>query len=188
MKKKISRELSPLSVAVKRIRQRSGYTQEQFAQAVGLAVMTVSRFETGRQVPTDPNVLMRLEQAARDAGLSDETALFSEALGEFEWSTNWGWTRSPVRDPPTGTRAEFRVSEWRLMQAVRVLCRIRPEAAGDLAQFLNTASGAVDLVDEVLKTADPAQVASGSIWRDLEKKVTVLADHRALERLQGKTK
>jgi transcriptional regulator with XRE-family HTH domain len=53
--------------AVKRVRQALGDTQQEFAQRIGVAVMTISNFETGRAEPRDPHVLENLLRAARDA-------------------------------------------------------------------------------------------------------------------------
>ena len=36
---------------IKELRQRSGWTQERLARELGVSVMTVSRWETGKQKP-----------------------------------------------------------------------------------------------------------------------------------------
>jgi transcriptional regulator with XRE-family HTH domain len=177
------RELPPLCAAVKTIRRTLGLTQEKFAQSVQLAVMTISRFERGRQVPTEHYVLERLSHAAADAGLEEEETLFTNAITKRYPPEG----RPPFLDPvlfPPDQKPNYGVAEWRLMQAARAVYRIRPDATREVEEALNRICGVVDLVDEVLRKADPARVASGSMWAELEKQVSTLADRRALEGLK----
>jgi transcriptional regulator with XRE-family HTH domain len=72
MKRKTKTELPPLCLAVKRVREAYRDSQERFARRIDVALMTVSRFETGRAEPRDPRVLLNLakvtEEIAADVG------------------------------------------------------------------------------------------------------------------------
>src|SRR5215475_10229180 len=95
MRKKDVKELPPLCAAVKRIREAYSDSQERFSQRIGVALMTVSRFETGRAEPRDPRVLLNLakvayEKASTSVGdsarqsLLDDERLFRDAYADFE--------------------------------------------------------------------------------------------------------
>jgi transcriptional regulator with XRE-family HTH domain len=75
--KKSSRALVPdVCLAVKRVRQAFTDSQQQFAQRLQVALMTVSRFELGKKLPRDPQILRRLQTLANEKGLAEEAALF----------------------------------------------------------------------------------------------------------------
>src|SRR5262245_53601243 len=89
MGKKI--ELSPLCIAVRRLREAYGDTQERFARRLDVAVMTVSRFETGRAEPRDPRVILNLARLAYEKSnyspvvdMRAEETLFRGAYEDIE--------------------------------------------------------------------------------------------------------
>jgi transcriptional regulator with XRE-family HTH domain len=79
--KKHAKTVTPdICIAIKRVRQAFGDSQERFAQRLQIAVMTVSRFELGKKVPRDSQILRRLQTLANEKGLTDEAALFETAF------------------------------------------------------------------------------------------------------------
>ena len=64
---------------IKELRQRSGWTQERFARELGVSVMTVSRWETGKQKPI-PSLQHALDLLA-DYIRGDGTACTKERTG-----------------------------------------------------------------------------------------------------------
>lgn len=61
--------------AVKKLRTALGLTQQEFSNRLGLAVTSVSRYETGYSAPTLA-VLRQLEKMARETGREDLANFF----------------------------------------------------------------------------------------------------------------
>ena len=80
MKKRIKAAIPEVCIAVKRVRQTFADSQERFAQRLQIAVMTLSRFELGKKVPRDPQILRRLRSLANEKSLTEEAALFETAF------------------------------------------------------------------------------------------------------------
>src|SRR5215467_14411024 len=76
--------LPPLCAAVKHVREAYGDTQERFARRIGVAVMTVSRFETGRAEPREPRVLLNIAKVAYDKSMAEDERLFRDAYEDYE--------------------------------------------------------------------------------------------------------
>ena len=142
-----SKELPQLCVAVKRVREALGESQEKFAQRTGIASMTVSRFERGKLVPREYRVVRALWEAAADAGLDHETRLFDSVLADTP-APSWPSTKYPLQ-------------EWRLMQAARIAVRFYRFHEQALA-IEKAAAPALALVDQILKDADPVYDLGGS--------------------------
>jgi hypothetical protein len=133
---------------------------------------SLSRFELGKQVPADFGVLNSLEFAARDRGLSEESRLFDEARMKVRWNAY----RRP--NLPEATAPVYSPAEWRLMQSVRIAIRLYPESVRAIEK---AAGPALALVDEVLRSAEAAVALGPAFYIDLEQRLTLLADQRALE-------
>src|SRR5262245_22344140 len=145
MKKKIEQELPPLCAAVRRIRAAYGDSQERFARRIGVAVMTVSRFETGRAEPRDPRVLLNIARvAAEKAGfvsdsksLRDDEDLFRDAYADFE--------RIQQTDRKVGQLESFgkqtirSMRDWRLSCAARLTVLYFPEAVAAVEKAMGGA-------------------------------------------------
>src|SRR5215471_101816 len=90
--------LPELCAAVREVRNAYDESEEQFARRVELAGQTVSRFERGRQIPTDFHVLKRLAASAQAMGLAKETELFEQAARQA--IVRLGEIRSPLASVP----------------------------------------------------------------------------------------
>jgi transcriptional regulator with XRE-family HTH domain len=142
MKKKTKAELSPLSAAVRRVRDAYGDTQEQFARRLGVAVMTVSHFETGHSEPRHPRLLDALSALARHRNLESEGDLFAQASlasARVTVSSMFGALPPSIQIP----------QEWRLMYALKLTRNFFPE---ELPAIQKAAAKALAIIDEVLET------------------------------------
>jgi transcriptional regulator with XRE-family HTH domain len=182
---KPERIIPEICQAVKRLRTHLGLSQARAAIEWQIAEQTLSRFELGKQTPRDPFVLMRLREAAADAGLAKDEELFNEALNAHpsspprprpQFDPPWLDPSTRPPDPPTPT-----LDEWKLMAAARVAVRFYR----DNARAMEKAAGpALDLVTEVLRSAPAVGRIDASFYRDLEKKLDELATRRVLEGLR----
>jgi hypothetical protein len=137
---------------------------------------SISRFELGKAVPTDFNVLGSLERAARYQGLIEESRLFSEAQAAIRFNAY----RRPDLAAETTTAPRYTPQEWRLMHAARIAIRLYPESARAIEK---AAGPALALVDEILLSADAA-VLGPLFYTELEKRLNELADRQAFEALK----
>jgi transcriptional regulator with XRE-family HTH domain len=180
-------DLDPLCVAVKKTREACGYTQERFARRIGVALMTVSRFENGRAVPSDHGVLMGLLSVAHEFGLAEEALQFSRA-GEEVW-------RAKGIDPkprPSSGYISYGFSsrigglssgsfeQWRLMAIARTAVLHYPDRIAAIEEAAGPARG---LVDAVLKNAD---LEHSTKYRSLDEELTAHCDRVALQNLKDK--
>jgi transcriptional regulator with XRE-family HTH domain len=170
MKKKTKRD-NELCAAVRRIRNATGDTQEKFAQRIGVAVMTISRFETARQVPRHFRVLSELRDVARAAGLDVEESILSGVLTEHP-SSSLGQPQEFVTFTP---------AEWRLMHAARIAVRFYPETARAIEE---AAAPTLALVDEILRYARPDRVLTAGFYMAMEDQLDELAERRSFEYLR----
>jgi transcriptional regulator with XRE-family HTH domain len=199
MKKKNKQEIPPLCAAVKRVREAYGDTQERFARRVGIAVMTVSHFETGRTEPRDPRVLLNLAKVTAEklrmvggtevnelvdwvAGetprdmplkltLRGDEELFRDAYADYERIRQ---TDRRVGEIEPATRPTFRsMREWRLSLAARLAALYYPECVRDIE---SAARPAIDIINEVLASADENQID----YERFEREAFALADRQAL--------
>jgi transcriptional regulator with XRE-family HTH domain len=77
MARPTSRKKSPLSQAVTDLRTRMGQSQQEFANALGVALNTIARYET-RQPPRG-DMLARLTDIAKEHGFHDLVDQFQSA-------------------------------------------------------------------------------------------------------------
>jgi transcriptional regulator with XRE-family HTH domain len=181
MKRKTDSELPSLCTAVKRVREVYGDTQERFARRIGVAVMTVSRFETGRAEPRDPRVLMNLMKVSRQKGPNDAHDLFSDALEDLR-RLNETDRRIQELGLASGEATFRSMREWRLSCAARLAVLYFPE---QVTAIEKAASAVISIIDEVLSKADENQID----YARFEREVFELAERRALLELkQGKKK
>jgi transcriptional regulator with XRE-family HTH domain len=139
MKKKTEKkppELPPLCAAVKSLREKLGDSQERFARRVGVAVMTISRFENGRMEPRDPRVLHSLSNLALgkagEAGFgpsTDEYRLFDEAYTDYKRTKFSAQEVSKIEQYDGGQPRISNLREWRMLCAFRLAMVYFPEAA-----------------------------------------------------------
>lgn len=179
-KRETKAELPELCVAVKKVREAYGDSQQGFAQRVGLSLMSISRFELGR-VPRDPEVLWKLTVAAREAGLIAEWKAFGNEANRARGSKGVivsGYLGGGIL--PSGLSANP-PRLWRLMIAVRLAALFYPENVSTLEKAVEQAAGpALALVDAVLQ--DPQNHALE--YTELEHKINQLAEQQALSKLQ----
>jgi transcriptional regulator with XRE-family HTH domain len=204
----MKKELPPLCLAVKRFREYLGESQEAFGRRIGVALMTVSRFETGRAEPRDLRVLKNLASAVSQritmlegGPLPDDfnpdltIAEFSSPM-DPELSATFAMLEScqnlfldAVQDAERTKEPDFAAQarpnmgslrEWRLLSITRVAALYFPEEA---AAIEKVAPKARVLVDEVLSKADENQID----YARFDREVFALAERRALQAVkQGK--
>jgi transcriptional regulator with XRE-family HTH domain len=174
MRKKIQQELPPLCVAVKRVREAYGDSQERFAHRIGVALMSVSRFETGRAEPRDPRVLLNLAKVAYEKSLKDE-GLFRDAYQDYERIKS---TDRRIGELESFAQPTFRsLREWRLSCAARLAVLYYPE---QVAAMEKAAAAALAIIDDVLSGADENQINYASF----EREAFALAERQMLKDLQ----
>ena len=69
--------MTPVSVNIRKYRKLKGLTQQQLADAAGLSVMSIRRYETGARDPSE-NVVKSIAEALRvhPADIDDRLAIF----------------------------------------------------------------------------------------------------------------
>jgi transcriptional regulator with XRE-family HTH domain len=201
MTKKKPKEISPLCNAVKDLRLACGDTQERFARRIGVAIMTISKFETGRAEPRDPRVLMTLATVAEDKAnfafhVEEDNAKhntlraaelqFRDVLRDYERLRQAEQRLGPLeRLGPMEFDSKPTVRsprEWRLSCAARLAALYFPEQA---AAMEKAAGAAIAIVDDVLSRADEKQID----YQRFEREIFTLAEQRAFSELkQGRDK
>jgi transcriptional regulator with XRE-family HTH domain len=195
-------------VAVKTIRETCGETQEQFARRIGVASMTISRFERGSMEPREPRVLYALRKTAQEKGLTKEyehidiidlelRAHRLAAANPIEVASGENLYAS-IRDllithksllenfPQGSFRTASQVTlpslrEWRLSCAVRLSMAYFPDA---VAAIEKAASAAMVIVDEVISGADESRID----YQQFERDAFALADRKMLIELKATEK
>jgi transcriptional regulator with XRE-family HTH domain len=156
------------------VRAACGETLEVFGRRVKVSFNTISRYELGRMVPADFNVLGSLARVARDCGLTAEADLFTEAQSQVRFRSY----RGPISE---GAGAVYSPQEWRLMHVARIALRLYPEHARAIEK---AAGPAVGLVDEILRSVDDCSTLDAAFYADLEQRLNEIADRRAFENLK----
>jgi transcriptional regulator with XRE-family HTH domain len=184
-------KLPPLSAAVLHTRESYGDSQPRFAQRVGVAAQTVSRFERGVQVPADYHVLLRLTVAARTQGLTEEASQFEQAAHLAPQRIE------QLRDaigPGAGLwpMPIFSLRQWRLMHIAGIAALYYPETLRATEVAIETAAPeATTLVNEAIQKYGNLPMESGlGFYNQLAQTLIKLAGERDLERLkkQAETK
>jgi transcriptional regulator with XRE-family HTH domain len=174
--------MSELCRAVKTVRLSYGESQEAFARRVGLASMTVSRFERGKLVPTSFEALLRLAEAARAKDLA-ESDLFERAAQHARLD-------SPETRPTLnlGAIPIYSLPQWRLMHIAAIAVLYYPEAATAMEQAASSTGPAVALVDRAIREyTNRSGFASGlGSYRGLPEILTMLAEQQAFENFKEK--
>jgi transcriptional regulator with XRE-family HTH domain len=172
-KRGMKKQLPPLCEAVRELRKAHGDTLERFSQRVGISLNSVSRFELGKAVPSDPSVLARLLNAASEKGLEYETTVFRDAIyvkGDAEQRIY------------SFRRPEPNLKEWRIIAAARILNTYYPQ---QMPKLLDSLRPALDLVDTVLQDLkDPGQID----YNELDRELTKLAERQMFMELQQELK
>jgi len=165
--------LPELCSAVLKLREGSGWSQEEIARRVGIASMTWSRYERGAMVPSSYSVLNRLARLAENLKLLDEQELFERAAEKVRPSVEEIIEQmNPFRKSEAARSQPHSPHEWRLAQVARLCTRFFPEEARAIEKAAPTA---VALVDEVLARGGRAD------YQELEQRLDALADERARE-------
>jgi transcriptional regulator with XRE-family HTH domain len=204
----VKKELPPLCLAVKRFREYLGESQEAFGRRIGVALMTVSRFETGRAQPRDPRVLKNLAKIASqrlemiapedidinpemtimevsststpiDPELSQSIDMLESCRDLFLDALKEVKRPEPIEIMSPAEPAVRSLREWRLGIMARVATLYLPAEAAAMEQ---AAPQATALVDEILSRADENQID----YARFEREVFSLAERRALKALKGR--
>jgi transcriptional regulator with XRE-family HTH domain len=150
------RATPPLCLAVRRTRQALHLTQDAFAQQIGTAVMTLSKWERGVHQPTDPAALLRLRQAAASAGLAAEQKLFDESLPPFpEGIVDQSIDHRILGAVGYGSALVMHlgsISEWHEMFAHRLANAYLPEVANAMR---DAAAPALELLKAIIAEEAP---------------------------------
>jgi transcriptional regulator with XRE-family HTH domain len=169
--------LPPLCAAVRRTRSAYAESQPAFARRIGVAAMTISRFENAKQVPADFQVLAQLERAARERGLTEEADLLAHAAR--------GARRGREEDaiaPAGGELAPMPIhtwAQWRLMHAAGIAVLHYPEVARAMEQ---AGGAALSLVDEALgRHARMIKSGGLGVFSQAVRELMVLVAQRDLE-------
>jgi transcriptional regulator with XRE-family HTH domain len=164
------RKLPALCEAIRRARRGTGKTQQEFAADIGVATMTLSRYERG-DVPRDRAILGRLRAVAADAGCVVEEQLFFDALMALPGG--------PPRFEPSVMIPTHTPAQWRLMQAARIAMNFFPDMARAIEE---AARPALDLVDEIMEGAALGERrVSVQFYADLESKLDELAARKIFQ-------
>jgi transcriptional regulator with XRE-family HTH domain len=176
--------LPELCAAVKQLRLAYNESQELFARRVELAAQTVSRFERGKQTPTDLQVLTRLARAASAKGLARETELFEDAARKAR--AELGATRPSLSLPAIPIHS---LPQWRLMHIAAVAVLYFPETAAAIEQAAATGP-AVALVDKAIREfTNRSGIASGLGYiYSLPEVLIQLAEQQAFEAFKDEAK
>jgi transcriptional regulator with XRE-family HTH domain len=182
-------DLPALSRAVKQIRTVYGDSQAEFGKRVNLAQMTVNRFERGKQIPTDFDVLTRLADAAHDIGLFPEAGLLYEARKEGRETTSYHrHLIEQLRNRPAPRLQVVRavaLPQWRLMSAARIAALYFPEIASAMEQV---AGSALALVDEAIRHVTSENLSGTALYEELERNLNMIAEKHALDRFKEEGK
>jgi transcriptional regulator with XRE-family HTH domain len=172
MRKQTRQPLSPLSQAVRSTRESYGDTQEQFAHRVGVVLMSISRFETGKAEPRDPRVLRRLADVARDKGLREAEELFRQPLKDTE-----------VHGENYLFEMPRSLAHWRYLAALRLAMTQSAGSQPVLPALEKALAAPLEIVDEVLMTTNTPGPVN---YRDLDFHLKKLAERKELEQFQKK--
>jgi transcriptional regulator with XRE-family HTH domain len=180
-KNKIEGALPKLCVVAKEIRAAYGESQPRFAQRVGLAPQTISRFERGVQVPADAGVLLQLARAAQAKGLTKQAAELEQAAGTHRRIDDL----AEAMGPGAGLYAMpiLSLRQWRLMHIPLIAAMYFPEAVEAIEKaYEQYVPEAVGWVNQALAEYADQPVESGlGFHGQLSKILTNLAGQRAIE-------
>lgn len=175
-------DMPELCRAVKTVRLAYGESQEAFARRVGLAGMTVSRFERGKQVPTSFEALSRLAEAARAKKLA-ESDLLEQAARHARIES--GETRPALS---LSAIPIYSLPQWRLMHIAAIAVLYYPETAAAMEQAAGTTGPAATVVDKAIREyTNRTGLASGlGFYYGLPEILTKLAEQQAFESFKEK--
>src|SRR4029434_6856029 len=87
----------------------------------------------------------------------------------------------PQESKPTPWKEPYTPHEWRLMHTARIAVRFYPEQARAIEQ---AAGPALSVVDEILSSADPANLQDVGFYLELEERVNRLAEQLSFARFR----
>jgi transcriptional regulator with XRE-family HTH domain len=167
-------DIDPLCAAVRRLRAEARLSQKELAAKLGIAPMTLSRFERGVQVPRDIEVLTRLRDAVGTSQEEDRKRIDMAIISSrFDRTRNW--------EPCPYTFFRLWPVQWELVQCARVAAAHFPKEA----DAMRKAAGAVlQLVKEVIGTADFRVSHDENFYHALERRIDDLVKQRLFEQLK----
>ena len=158
--------LHPLCLAVRKIRERSGESQDQFASRLKMGAMTISRFERGVAVPRDAVTLQKLASAAEAVELTAEAGQFAAAYTEAIGVEAVNRMYPGPREQALTMRFET-LREWKAM------------AAALFGERYNAEPGSVrPIIEQIVRNADISRGASPDWYRELEARVKARMEER----------
>ena len=169
--------LPELCAAVRSLRVALDMSQEKFAQATSIHTQTISRFERGAQVPTDPRVLLTFQRLAERMQLHNIAGLMKSALRDLPEQP-----REVYESLLEGLQPLiYTHDEWRLMQVGLLAVRFFPE----IAKAIEGVAGPVlMIVDGGVRAAKIPEKLDATFYRELEKAILDLANRQRLSELQ----
>jgi transcriptional regulator with XRE-family HTH domain len=197
---KLNASTSALCVAVRRVREAYGESQQRFAERLGVSLVSVNRWELGHQEPGDVVVLLKLQRSAWLRRLETEANLFAEAVQKsFEPYETISPSILEVRHLGFPNEAELEVPfhsaklhrlqeqlpalrEWRLRLAARLAVLSFPEL---LPEMEKAAAPVLQLIDERLDRVDEAK---GFDSAALEDELKIAVQQYALKKQNKKRK
>jgi len=157
-----------LCVAVRKVREKSGETQEQFAHRLKMGSMTISRFERGVATPSDGIVLQKLCAAAKELEMKAEADMFDTAYMAAVGVeiVNRMYPGPGPREQALTIRFET-LREWKAMVIALFSERYRAEIGAVRA-----------VVNQVVRDADISQGIGPEGYHELEARVKTLMEER----------
>src|SRR5215469_946241 len=168
-------DLHPMCAAVRSLRAKMRLSQEEMALKVGIAPMTLSRFERGAQIPKDMDVLVKLRNVCQGSfNFVPEFMTFQRAIAAAIEM------KSPY-EIGLSNRSGYSPEQWELMQCARIAAIHFPKEA----EAMRKAAGeALRLVKQVIRATDFSVPLGDDLYCALEQGIDDLVRQTAFERLK----
>jgi transcriptional regulator with XRE-family HTH domain len=181
-KRKPERGAIKMCDAIHATREASHLNQQEFAQQIGVAVMTLSKWERGLHEPRGSKVFQRLRDAANAAGLANVQKLFEDHIGPLPFPEGIV-DQSVDRRLIAATYGQALVmrlgsiAEWQEVFAHRIANAFLPEVADAVRDALRPA---LEVVREIIREEFPeGGQFSLSFYNTLALRMEILAARKA---------
>jgi transcriptional regulator with XRE-family HTH domain len=170
-------DIDSVCAAVRSMRAKLRLSQQEMADQLGIALMTLSRFERGVQVPKDMAVLNSLlNLSSLNPVLMDERVTFLNAAVAAKAKEILANLMVPL------SALNHSAEQWELIQCARVAAAHFPEEAKAMRQ---AAGEVLRLVKQVIRAADFSGPLDASLYLDLERRIDESVKQFSFERLKG---
>jgi transcriptional regulator with XRE-family HTH domain len=167
----------PISIAVRKLRQALGETQQQFAFRTQTAIRTIARYETTR--PPKGKALVQFLELAKANGLREELELFHRALHEemlsIMFPENFVGPRL-ISARPTMPELHGPTTDKDLLLWMQ---RKPDEFVEELRLWKEISSKARDEVEAWKRETFKIPEGASLQWTELQKEESVVEEHKA---------